>query len=433
MTPRVDQGRYRVRVLRPVLARLSGWRPGLGQLVVLDGLVAAAGFGLATTRSWQVVPPAAGAAHGGHGPHGAHGTLASDALPPVLPVWLRYALVVAVCLPVAVRRLWPLPALAAVLPAGVASLLVATPNDAVLATALVLYLVALTVPGHRWAPLAVAGAVGAAAVAGPALSGVPAGAPAYAGLAVSACAPVAVSWVLGRAVRERRASATRVAEHLADRAVAEERLRIARELHDVVAHGMGLIAVKASVANHVLPARPEEATDALRVIETASRGALAEMRQLLGALRSAADDGGDEGGDLGPPPGPAGLPALVERTRVAGVQIEQRLSGLERLPEGLGLSVYRIVQEALTNVIKHAAPTTCQLTVDVRGAAVLIEVTDDGPGTPTWRDGGGGGSGLVGMRERVALYGGTFAAGPRPGGGFRVAARLPYRPVPEAR
>lgn len=147
---------------------------------------------------------------------------------------------------------------------------------------------------------------------------------------------------------ERREYAARSAERLARESVAEERLRIARELHDVVAHSVGLIAVKAGVANHVLRSRPEEAHEALRVIETSSRSALVEMRRLLGVLRT-------EPPGLGPLPGLAALPELAERTRLAGVAVDLDVRDAGGVPEGVGLSVYRIVQEALTNVVKHAA------------------------------------------------------------------------------
>ncbi|MFC6929237.1 sensor histidine kinase [Actinomadura yumaensis] len=194
---------------------------------------------------------------------------------------------------------------------------------------------------------------------------------------------------------------------------------MARELHDVVTHGMGLIAVKAGVANHIAEARPEEARQALRVIETASRDALAEMRRLLDMLRQ--DSAPDT--DL-TQPGIGGFQDLAEHVRAAGVEVELTVSGEYDLPEALQLTVYRIVQEALTNVVKHAAPTRCRATVDITTHQVSIQVTDDGASRPPPRPGSGG-HGLVGMRERVAMYGGTFTAGPRPEGGFAVTATLP--------
>jgi signal transduction histidine kinase len=198
-----------------------------------------------------------------------------------------------------------------------------------------------------------------------------------------------VAWTSGVAVRERREYAIRSAEQLARNAVGDERLRIARELHDVVAHSMSLIAVKAGIANHVADQRPQVARDALRVIEQTSRGTLNEMRRMLGVLRSETDEA-----SLAPIPGLAGLPELAERARMAGVEVSMAVPDVN-LPEGVELSVYRIVQEALTNVVKHAAPARCDVMVKADGHEVSIEVTDDGPGgTP------GKGHGLVGMRER---------------------------------
>jgi signal transduction histidine kinase len=224
------------------------------------------------------------------------------------------------------------------------------------------------------------------------------------------------AWTLGFAARDRRRHAEESAARQAEQAVAEERLRIARELHDIVAHSMSLIAVKAGVANHVADQHPAATREALRVIEATSRGSLAEMRHLLGALRSGVD-----GAERAPAPGPAGIPALVDRARSAGVTAELSLDDTAGMPEGVGLSVYRIVQESLTNVVRHAAPSRCDVTVAVADETIRVEVVNDGPKVEQ----GPGGHGLIGMRERVAMYGGTFAAGPRAEGGWRVAAVLP--------
>ncbi|WP_238010032.1 sensor histidine kinase [Dactylosporangium sp. AC04546] len=246
-------------------------------------------------------------------------------------------------------------------------------------------------------------------------------------------AVLACTWTAGQIVRDRRLFAQRAAEQAARSAVAEERLRIARELHDSVAHSMGVIAIKAAVAGHVADRRPDEVRDALRVIETTSKGALAEMRHLLGVLRSDDDPGEHE------PPGMAALPALARRATAAGVTVDVTLRDTERLPATLELPVYRIVQEALTNVVKHAAPTRCRVGVTAAASEVSVEVCDEGrpdSGPPPGRDHGRsprrrpGGHGLIGMRERIAAYGGTFSAGPRPEGGFRVLARIPYHEEP---
>jgi signal transduction histidine kinase len=183
---------------------------------------------------------------------------------------------------------------------------------------------------------------------------------------------------------------------------------------------MSLIAVKAGVAVHVAEARPQEALDALRVIEDTSRGSLAEMRHLLGVLR---DNGAPEG-DLAPVPGLDGLPGLVDRAALAGVRIDLQVRATE-LPEGMALAVYRIVQEALTNIVKHAAPARGRVLIEQDLGEVRIEVTDDGPGI-RMLPGDQAGHGLIGMRERAMMYGGDLTAGPRREGGFAVSARLPY-------
>ncbi|WP_067833261.1 sensor histidine kinase, partial [Actinomadura kijaniata] len=226
-------------------------------------------------------------------------------------------------------------------------------------------------------------------------------------------------WLVGHLLWRRAWNAACLEEQRTRRILADERLRIARELHDVVTHGMGLIAVKSGVANHIAETRPEEAREALRVIETTSRDALAEMRRLLEVLRH------DPAPGTGPvQAGVGGLEDLAEHVRAAGVEVDLAVSGGYGLPEALQLTVYRIVQEALTNVVKHAAPTRCRATVDVSPRRVSIQVVDDGAARPAPRPGPGG-HGLVGMRERVAMYGGSFSAGPRPGGGFAVTATLP--------
>ncbi|MER6996323.1 histidine kinase [Streptomyces sp. NPDC000410] len=343
------------------------------------------------------------------------------------PQWEQFALLAAATVPIAVRRIRPLPVFAVV--AVVTAVAVAREAvwDPLLPAAFALYTVALTAAPRRWwerwlpglaiALFCVAGAVGAVGAEQPH------GRTGGLGLLLLGCAALLGAWELGHAVRQRRAYAVRAAENLAQRAVTEERLRIARELHDVVTHGMGLIAVKAGVANHVVRTRPEEAHAALRVIEGISRDALADMRRMLGVLRSDTDGERLPPAALGPVPGPRALPGLAER---AGAELSMR--GVDRLPDGVGLAVHRIVQEALTNVVKHAPRgTRCRVLVEANGYEVRIEVTDDGrrPAGPALP--GPGGHGIIGMRERVAMYGGTFAAGPRPEGGFVVAATLPYK------
>lgn len=258
---------------------------------------------------------------------------------------------------------------------------------------------------------------------------------------VSPAAVLCAAWAIGFAVRRQRAyvEAVRVqaqdqvrAQHeLAWRTVTEERLRIARELHDVVAHSMSVITVQAGVGGHVLDTQPEQARSALAVIETTGREALAELRQLLGVLR---EDAGEA--VRAPAPRIADLDEMIRRVRQAGTAVDVDIRGTQRaLPGGVELSAYRIVQEALTNVVKHARTDRCRIRLGYAADALTIEVTDDGVGagarasdqnTVTDPDAPAGrGHGLIGMRERAALHGGRFEAGPLPLRGFRVAASLP--------
>jgi signal transduction histidine kinase len=204
--------------------------------------------------------------------------------------------------------------------------------------------------------------------------------------------------------------------------VSEERSRIARELHDVIAHAVSVMVVQAGAARRVAVARPEQARDAMTSIESTGRQALGEMRRLVGVLRD-----NDEPTTLDPQPRLLDVPALVEQAREAGLQVRLEVEGEPRpLPAGVDLSAYRIVQEALTNVRKHAGPASVEVAVRYGPHALHIEVCDDGRGAPVEAvSNGHRGQGLIGMRERVALYGGRLDVGPRPQGGFRVLADLP--------
>jgi signal transduction histidine kinase len=246
---------------------------------------------------------------------------------------------------------------------------------------------------------------------------------------------VAAAWLLGRFAHNYRTYAARLEERtteleqardeLARRAVTEERLRLARELHDVVAHAMSVIAVQSGVGAHVADTNPQEAAKALAAIEATSRAALEELRRLLGVLRQ--ED--EPQGALAPVPGLADLDSLLAEVGKAGLAVKLQINGTRPpLPAGVDLSAYRIVQEALTNVVKHAGPAHAQVVVGYRDHEVTVEVTDDGRGAvPPASDGRvGSGHGLIGMRERVQAFGGDLQTGPRPGGGFRVAARLPF-------
>jgi signal transduction histidine kinase len=306
---------------------------------------------------------------------------------------------------------------------------------------------------------------------------------------------VIIAWTSGYSVRQRRRYAVRLQDEAASKAVAQERLRIARELHDVVAHSMSVIAVQAGYGQYVIDSQPGDARAALGAIQTTSREALDEMRRMLGALRQADDadargDGTGSGTGTGSGPAGAGLPTrpaasaplfpapglaeldrLVARTAGAGVRVDVTRFGRPRdLPSSIDLSAYRIVQEALTNVVKHARTSSCRVLLGYRDDELTIEVTDNGaglagagvadgevadtgsglasggvawhgPGVPSGtavlaREGTslvldsapalpGAGHGIIGMRERVSLLGGEFSAGPLPGYGFRVTARIP--------
>jgi signal transduction histidine kinase len=221
------------------------------------------------------------------------------------------------------------------------------------------------------------------------------------------------------ALRARADRLEREREEQARQAVADERLRIARELHDVVAHSMSVIAVQAGVANHVIDSRPEQARTALATVETTTRAALVEMRRLLGVLRRP----DEPAGSLAPAPGLADVPRLVAQFASAGLPVDVTMLGTpDTVPDGVDLSAYRIVQEGLTNVLRHGGPKAW-LTIDRRPGCVRLSVADDGPARA---DGNAFGHGLIGMRERVALFGGTLTAEPRPGGGFDLVATLPY-------
>ena len=229
------------------------------------------------------------------------------------------------------------------------------------------------------------------------------------GLAVGA-------WALGEATRTRRVAI----QETARRAVGEEQARIARELHDVVAHSVSVIVVQAAAADDVFDARPDQARAALQSIERAGREALVELRRLLGAIRP-----GDAADANAPQPSLERLDELIEPVRAGGLSVTVRRKGAGApLPAGVDLSAYRIVQEALTNTLRHARATHAEVTVHYGPDRVEVEVRDDGRGTPA---GGAraGGNGLVGMRERASLLGGALEAGPLAGGGFRVHASLP--------
>ena len=362
-----------------------------------------------------------------------------------------------------------------------------------LPVAYVLYLVAATYE-RRQAAVRVLVAVFATLAADGVLLRLTGGYSVVDGGLVSAALCVIIAWFTGYIVRQRRRYALRLQDEAASKAVAEERLRIARELHDVVAHSMSVIAVQAGYGQYVIDTQPSDARNALGAIQATSREALDEMRRMLGALRQADEtdqrevavraspdpgagaDAGDPAGaatgaagpapkapggsaPLSPAPGLAELDRLISRTASAGVRVDVTRCGKPRnLPASIDLSAYRIVQEALTNVVKHARTSSCRVLIGYGQDELILEVTDNGAGLPAMAgagvpggslalagaaQGGGGlaaepggavrpalsiggsGHGIIGMRERVSLLGGEFSAGPLPGYGFQVSAHIP--------
>jgi signal transduction histidine kinase len=230
---------------------------------------------------------------------------------------------------------------------------------------------------------------------------------------------------LVRSRLERRAEEAAAQAEQARRRASDERLRIAQELHDVLAHNISLINVQAGVALHLLDERPEQARPALRAIRDASKDALSELRSVLDILRVG------EAAPRAPTAGLADLDALVERTRGTGLTVEvSGADGLDGLPAGVDLAAFRIVQEALTNVVRHSGATRATVRLSRSPGSLVVEVDDNGHG-PTGPAVDNGGRGLAGMRERARALGGSLDAGPRPRRGFRVHARLPV-PTTEA-
>ncbi|MFI7428202.1 sensor histidine kinase [Micromonospora sp. NPDC049836] len=332
--------------------------------------------------------------------------------------------------PVAVRRVAPWPAVvAAVATLALPVLLRHAPGTQGLAFVVLTY----TMAAHRplrpavlaalllWVPVLLAN------LAVP-LDGVLDMGPAY--LLLNNLLTAGVAFAVGRAVQARRQSTrmlrerARIAEStqrsLAEQAVADERRRIARELHDVVAHHVSVMGVLATGARRVLHRDPQAADGAMATIEETGRATLRELRRLLDVLRTDAEPAAE----LAPQPGLTGIEALVEQVREAGLPVTLRVDGTPAaLEEGVALAVYRVIQEALTNTLKHGGRATAEVELTWGDGWLAVEVTDTGRGPAPATDRIG--HGLVGMRERVALYGGILRTGPRPGGGFRVYARIP--------
>ena len=321
-------------------------------------------------------------------------------------------------------------ALAVVVPIALAALVLRSGGPIVLLVALTLY--SLVVTAARPLATAVTGVIACSVLA----ASIAGGGQQVPMAAVGAVALVLLGWLAGENTRASRVYAGQQAERAAEQAaviaaeqtrqvsqaLADERAQIARELHDIVAHAMSVIAVRSGVARMVMDADPAQAREALTIIEVTTRRSLHELRLLVGVLRNP----GDQPADLSPAPGLADLGRLVTDAAVAGVTAEVDVDGEARpLPPATDLSAYRIVQEALTNVVRHAGPTRARVRISYQPAELCLEVTDDGPRgrrpQPIAR--AGGGHGLIGMRERAALFGGELDAGPH-AGGFRVRATL---------
>ncbi len=346
--------------------------------------------------------------------------------------WLGYVLTVLAASMLAARRRWPLPVFAGTLALSVIAIAVASPTGAIALTVVIAVYTLAQVEGRRVSVLL-------ALLAGIALA-LARGLLQYRGWSDArtavepavALAALFLGWAVSshRAyiaeIEARAAQAERTREEEARRQVDAERLRIARELHDVLAHGIATINVQAGVAAHVLHERPEHAAAALRTIKATSKDALRELRGIVGVLREA-----DETESREPTPGLRQLDRLVEATSQAGVPTQVTVSGRGRaLPATVDLAAYRIVQESLTNVLRHAGRASALVAVSYADDEMTISVEDDGRGGagPPATNGHRSralGHGIVGMRERAHALGGELEAGPRADGGFRVCAHLP--------
>ncbi|MFF4548034.1 sensor histidine kinase [Streptomyces sp. NPDC001435] len=346
------------------------------------------------------------------------------------------------CVVVALRRRFPEPMLLLAAATGLAQLVLDIETTvADFAMLVITYTVATL--GARWASrFALTISLCAATLAQIRWPAAEASLPGKVAIAVFQTVPFALAWVLGDSMRTRRAYFEQLEERAArlekEReaqakvAVAAERARIARELHDVVAHNVSVMVVQADGAAYVLDAAPDQAKKALETISSTGRQALAEMRRLLGVLRTGEHQ---EVGEYVPQPDVEQIDDLVEQCRSSGLPVDFKVEGTPRpLPSGVELTAYRIVQEALTNTRKHGGPNagaSVRLVYFDDGLGLLVE--DDGKGAPheLYEEGGadGQGHGLIGMRERVGMVGGTLDAGPRPGGGFRISVLLPLKPA----
>ncbi len=349
------------------------------------------------------------------------------------PLNQRLLLALVLCAPVVALRRWPLPGLA-VATAGSTLFIAGQGSQSLplsIVTGLAMYFAASRLP--RATSVRVAGAAAAALAAGMVYAVFTVRQPGLVGdAAVASLMPMAAAWFAGDSVAARRRYLAEHAEreHVAEaeharQDVREERVRIARELHDVVAHTLAVMTVQAGVGRRLMDRRPEEAAMALESIETIGRTAQDELRVVLGLLR---DEEPAAAAALAPAPRLTDLKELVDTVRASGTPVELRMSGTDRqLSPALELSIYRVVQEALTNVVKHAPLANATVDLRVCGSDVRLEITDDGirPHDESQPLSAGAGHGIVGMRERIAAFGGRLTAEPLASRGFRVTAQIP--------
>src|SRR4051794_23874388 len=378
----------------PVAARPGGWRPSRGDvaIAVVVGLL------------------------------GLQGASDSDGVKE--PAWAVIGLIECAALPLVVRARWPLPVLGVTLAAAVAGDLLFDGLQLV-GPVIALYTVARHYPRRV---SVTAGGVTAVALAVPAASR--AGDNPF--FAIVIYLVLVAAWGVGDNVRRRHAYLTRVRareaaieeeqRERAQVAVADERARIARELHDVISHNVSVMVLQAAAGADVFATHPERSREALGSIETAGREALAELRRLLSVVEAPAGDGAA----LAPPPGLSRLPELVERVRATGLDVSLTVTGNgHALPAGIDFSAYRIVQEALTNTLKHGHAAAARVELRFDEHMLDLEIVDDGTTAAGAHALTGGGHGLIGMRERAAVLGGELEAGPRSGGGYCVRASIP--------
>lgn len=339
----------------------------------------------------------------------------------------------AATVPLAVRRRWPLIAVTIVTADGALQPLIATKQfggaslnlfEVFLAVMLIVYSTAANTTGRRtW----IGGGILVAILL---FAGWPAMANGSFSSLFGTYVFCGVAWVVGKTIQHRNELSKRLANRAAtlelsrdaevEQAVSNERSRMARELHDVVSHSVSLMTLQAGAARQALDVHPQRARQQLLGIESTGREAMIEMRRLLGLLRETSDAPA-----LEPQPSLRHLDLLVERMKEAGMPVQLSADEIPTtMPRGVDLTAYRIVQEGLTNVLKHSKPTCVQVNIRALDLAVEIEVEDDG--SPNPGPTGSHGHGLIGMRERVAVYGGQLEAGPAPGRGFRLTARIPF-------